>query len=291
MRRARVNKSFLLFASALSLLFAACSERKPSDVLEPSKLEAVLYDYHLVQSIINDMPSSERYKKDLYFDYVYDKHGVTSAEVDSALVYYARYPEALSEVYENLSVRIKNTQKRLAEEDTQFESHMPVAVVGDSADLWYETRVKLMYPSVLGNRFNFTVPSDTNFKANDRFEWSGEVMFLPDEADSVNHYLHLSLMAKLANDSVMSVDTMLYTSGAYNLLLTDTLGARLNTLYGNVYYKSKELGHDALLYGMRLMRYRKSATTASSPVDSIRSVANTLKTQSMQMDSGKELKR
>ena len=288
----KIVRNSALASCLVLLLLASCGEKhRRADVLAPKKLEAILFDYHLAQVIVNDLPSTERYKKDLYFDYVYDKHGVTSAEVDSALVYYARYPEALSEVYENLSVRIKNTQKRLAEEDTQFESHMPVAVVGDSADLWYETRVKLMYPSVLGNRFNFTVPSDTNFKANDRFEWSGEVMFLPDEADSVNHYLHLSLMAKFANDSVMSVDTMLYTSGAYNLLLTDTLGARLNTLYGNVYYKSKELGHDALLYGMRLMRYRKSATTASSPVDSIRSVANTLKTQSMQMDSGKELKR
>lgn len=288
----KIVRNSALASCLVLLLLASCGEKhRRADVLAPKKLEAILFDYHLAQVMINDLPSTERYKKDLYFDYVYDKHGVTSAEVDSALVYYARYPEALSEVYENLSVRIKNTQKRLAEEDTQFESHMPVAVVGDSADLWYETRVKLMYPSVLGNRFNFTVPSDTNFKANDRFEWSGEVMFLPDEADSVNHYLHLSLMAKFANDSVMSVDTMLYTSGAYNLLLTDTLGARLNTLYGNVYYKSKELGHDALLYGMRLMRYRKSATTASSPVDSIRSVANTLKTQSMQMDSGKELKR
>ena len=288
----KIVRNSALASCLVLLLLASCGEKhRRADVLAPKKLEAILFDYHLAQVMINDLPSTERYKKDLYFDYFYDKHGVTSAEVDSALVYYARYPEALSEVYENLSVRIKNTQKRLAEEDTQFESHMPVAVVGDSADLWYETRVKLMYPSVLGNRFNFTVPSDTNFKANDRFEWSGEVMFLPDEADSVNHYLHLSLMAKFANDSVMSVDTMLYTSGAYNLLLTDTLGARLNTLYGNVYYKSKELGHDALLYGMRLMRYRKSATTASSPVDSIRSVANTLKTQSMQMDSGKELKR
>lgn len=288
----KIVRNSALASCLVLLLLASCGEKhRRADVLAPKKLEAILFDYHLAQVMINDLPSTERYKKDLYFDYVYDKHGVTSAEVDSALVYYARYPEALSEVYENLSVRIKNTQKRLAEEDTQFESHMPVAVVGDSADLWYETRVKLMYPSVLGNRFNFTVPSDTNFKANDRFEWSGEVMFLPDEADSVNHYLHLSLMAKFANDSVMSVDTMLYTSGAYNLLLTDTLGARLNTLYGNVYYKSKELGHDALLYGMRLMRYRKSATTASSPVDSIRSVPNTLKTQSMQMDSGKELKR
>lgn len=288
----KIVRNSALASCLVLLLLASCGEKhRRADVLAPKKLEAILFDYHLAQVMINDLPSTERYKKDLYFDYVYDKHGVTSAEVDSALVYYARYPEALSEVYENLSVRIKNTQKRLAEEDTQFESHMPVAVVGDSADLWYETRVKLMYPSVLGNRFNFTVPSDTNFKANDRFEWSGEVMFLPDEADSVNHYLHLSLMAKFANDSVMSVDTMLYISGAYNLLLTDTLGARLNTLYGNVYYKSKELGHDALLYGMRLMRYRKSATTASSPVDSIRSVVNTLKTQSMQMDSGKELKR
>ena len=260
-------------------------------MLAPKKLEAILFDYHLAQVMINDLPSSERYKKDLYFDYVYDKHGVTSAEVDSALVYYARYPEALSEVYENLSARIKNTQKRLADETTQFESHKPITVVGDSADLWYETRLKLMYPSVLGNRFDFTIPADTNFKANDSFEWSGEVMFLPDEVDSVNHYIHISLMVKFANDSVLSVDTMLYTSGTYSLLLDDTIGVRLNNLSGNVYYKGKMQGHDALLYGMRLMRYRKHVGSESFQMISARSVADTLKMQSLQMISDKELKR
>lgn len=288
----RLVRNSALASCLVLLLLVSCGEKnRRADVLAPKKLEAILFDYHLAQVMINDLPSTERYKKDLYFDYVYEKHGVTSAEVDSALVYYARYPEALSEIYANLSDRVKNTQKRLAEEDIQVESHQPVAVVGDSADLWYETRVKLMYPSVLGNRFDFTIPSDSNFKANDCFEWSGEVMFLPDEPDSANHYLHLSLMAKFANDSVLSVDTLLYASGAYNLLLTDTLGARLKTLHGNAYYKSKKPGHDALLYGMRLMRYRNSSLPTFSSVDSLRPVANTLKTQSILMVSGKELKR
>lgn len=286
-----VRNSTLVFCLGLLLLASCGKGNRRAEVLPPKKLEAILFDYHLAQVMINDLPSTERYKKDLYFDYVYDKHGVTSAQVDSALVYYARYPEALAEVYENLTIRIKNTQKRLAEEDTQFESHKPVAVVGDSADLWYETRVKLMYPSVLGNRFDFTVPSDTNFKANDRFEWSGEVMFLPDEVDSVHHYLHVSLMARFANDSVLSVDTMLYTSGVYTLLLADTIGTRINNLYGSVYYKSNKQGHDALLYGMRLMRYRKPVSAESFQKTSTRSLSDTLKMQSLQMVSGKELKR
>ena len=286
-----VRNSVLLLCLCLFLFVSCAKGNRRADVLAPKKLEAILFDYHLAQVMINDLPSSERYKKDLYFDYVYDKHGVTSAEVDSALVYYARYPEALSEVYENLSVRIKNTQKRLADETTQFESHKPITVVGDSADLWYETRLKLMYPSVLGNRFDFTIPADTNFKANDSFEWSGEVMFLPDEVDSVNHYIHISLMVKFANDSVSSVDTMLYTSGTYSLLLDDTIGVRLNNLSGNVYYKGKKQGHDALLYGMRLMRYRKHVGSESFQMISARSVADTLKMQSLQMISDKELKR
>ena len=83
--RKQIRNNALILCLGI-LLFASCWERQRVNVLTPKKLEAVLYDYHLAQVMTNDLGYSERYMKDLYFSYVLDKHGVTSAEIDSALV-------------------------------------------------------------------------------------------------------------------------------------------------------------------------------------------------------------
>ena len=255
MRRARVNKSFLLFVSALLLLFAACSERKPSDVLEPSKLEAVLYDYHLVQSIINDMPSSERYKKDLFFDYVYDKHKVTKAEFDSSLVYYARYPKELSEVYTNLSERIARDIQRIEDSEMPEVKREPISVAGDSVDLWYDTRVIPLTSSPLGNRYSFTIPVDSNFKSGDHIEWGGEAILLNTVSDSLRNYLYLNLKVAYANDSVLVADTLMYASGSYRLSVADTTDVK--SIKGTVYLKGNDASHHALMVHPHLLREHK----------------------------------
>ena len=104
MKRSSIDRVLLIIVVVLSI---ACTDKRKVDVLSTTKLEAVLRDYHLAQVIIGDLPSNQRYKKDLYFKYVYDKHGVTKAEIDSSLVYYARHPEGLAEVYANLSKRVE----------------------------------------------------------------------------------------------------------------------------------------------------------------------------------------
>ena len=257
MRKARANRSLPLFATVLLLLVSACSERKPSDVLDPSKLEAVLYDYHLVQSIINDMPSSERYKKDLFFDYVFDKHEVTRAEFDSSLVYYARYPETLSEVYVRLSERIAHDIQRIEESELPEVKREPISVAGDSVDLWYDTRVIPLTSSPLASRFTFTIPADTNFRPGDHIAWGGEAILLHTVSDSLRHYLYLNLTVTYANDSVQVADTLMYASGDYRLSVADTTDVMVKSIKGTAYLKGHDASHQALMVHPHLLREHK----------------------------------
>lgn len=265
----RKLRNSLLVLPAVLLLWTSCGEKKPVGVLPPERLEAILYDYHLAQVMVSDMPSAERYKKDLYFDYVYDKHGVTQAQMDSSLVYYARYPKALSQIYINLSLRLERDLQRLENLGQQVIARTPIPVVGDSADLWYDARLKLFNSSPLTNHLAFTIPNDTNFKVNDRFEWSGEAVFLHDKTDSLKRYLQLALTAEFANDSLVSVDTVLYDSGPFVLHLTDTAGLQLSKLYGNVFYKNNGLPSTTLLHDIRLIRYRYVEPSDTLRLDSI----------------------
>ena len=255
MKRNRAN-SLLLIAALVLLVLSACSGKRKGNVLPTAKLEAVLYDYHLEQVIVNDLPVKERYKKDLYFAYVYDKHGVTKAEVDSSLVYYARYPEGLSDIYANLSKRIEADIKRMENEDKPFKAREAVAVVGDSVDLWYDTRLVQMTSSPLANgRYTFTIPTDTNFHAGDRLTWSGKALFLQGGVDSLHRYLHLNLKVRYMNDSIASADTLLYTSGSFALMVTDS--AVVKSIDGTAYLKSSDERERLLLVEPALLRCRR----------------------------------
>ena len=255
MRRFRTNNRLLALLVGVLSLLAACSNERKGDVLSPSKLEAILYDYHLAQVIVADLPLAQRYKKELYFAHVYKKHGVTKAEVDSSLVYYARYPEGLSEVYDNLSSRIEADIKRIENDDRPVRLREPVAVVGDSVDLWYDTRLVQMNSSPLaGNRYTFSIPTDTNFKSGDRLTWSGTVLFLHREVDSLRHYLHLDLRVKYLNDSIVSADTLLYTSGDFSIMVTDS--AVVKSIDGTAYLNSADGAGQLLLVAPRLLRCR-----------------------------------
>ena len=248
------------------LLCSACSGKRNDDVLPSAKLEAVLYDYHIAQAIVNDLPASQRFKKDLYFDYVYSKHGVTKAEVDSSLVYYARHPKGLSEIYENLSVRVKADLQRLDNEDKPLPVRQPQPIVGDSANLWYDVLFVEMNASPLDNRYSLTIPTDTNFRPLDRIVWGGEVVFLDDEVDSLYKYIHLNLRVAYMNDSIVSADTLLYTSGSFSISVTDS--AVVKRVDGEAYLKSTDADERVLILSPSLMRYRGSSDTLTVVADS-----------------------
>lgn len=255
MRKNRTNKIWILLA--VVVLLVACHNGRPSDVLPPEKLEAVLYDYHLVQVIVNDMPSNERYKKDLYFDYIYDKHKVTKAEIDSSLVYYARYPKDLSDIYVRLSARIESDIQRIEEADIPVVTREAISVVGDSVDLWYDASLIQLMVSPINNRYSFMVPVDTNFKSGDHIEWGGKALFLNTVTDSLHNYLYLNLTVTYDNDSLIVADTLMYGTGDYRLTVTDTSDVLVKSINGSAYLKGQENTNHVLMIQPRLLREHK----------------------------------
>lgn len=249
-------------------LLTACADRRKAAVISPAKLEAVLYDYHLAQVVVGDLPSNQRYTKDLYFDYVYAKHGVTKAEIDSSLAYYSRYPEGLSEIYVSLSDRIKAEIERLSIEDQPIKVRGAVAIAGDSVDLWYDFPVVQMTSSPLGNnRYAFTIPTDSNFRAGDRLAWSGKAMFLQGRVDSLHRYLHLNLKVTYMNDSIVSADTLLYTSGSFSLAVSDS--ALVRSIDGTAYLKSRNADERLLIMSPSLVRCRRVELSDTLRVDTL----------------------
>lgn len=252
----RIHKNSLLLLVVV-LLLSACDKHKPEGLLPPAKLEALLYDYHLVQAIVNDIPSSERYKKDCYFDYIYAKHGVTKEELDSSLVYYARYPDGLADIYTRLSERIAQDIQRIEDAEIPEVKREPITIEGDSVDMWYDARIIQLMASPIENRYSFMVPVDTNFKSGDRIEWGGEVLFLNTVTDSLCNYLYLDLAVTYTNDSLLVADTLMYASDTYSLVVSDTSDVIIKSIKGSAYLKGEGGSNRVLLLQPRLIRERK----------------------------------
>ena len=75
-------KRFSPLIILLILSIVAC-EKRPQGVMSSGKMEDVLYDYHLMQGMIDQLPSDERIEKgEDYINAVFEKHGITQAEFD-----------------------------------------------------------------------------------------------------------------------------------------------------------------------------------------------------------------
>lgn len=263
--RKRLHNTYLLIAGIALVLYSACSDKREAGVIPPDKMEDILYDYHLIQAIVNDMPPNERYKKELYFEYLYSKHGVNAAEIDSSLVYYARYPKDLAMVYEKLSSRLEQEIQHIEKENVPITNRTAQSVTGDSANLWYDAILIELTPSPISNRYQFTIPTDTNFHLNDCIEWSGHTLFLQESSDSLSGYLHLSLLVKYANDTSLAADTLLYASGNFTLQVTDTTGVMVRSVEGTAYYKESDAKGRVLMIHPELMRYHTAKCDSTSP--------------------------
>ena len=199
---------------SLLLLLAGCRVERPKEIISPAQLEDVLYDYHLAQIMGADLTGENAYKRSLYMEYVYSKHHITREQLDSSLVWYARYPKNLSSIYEHLEHRADVEMERIKRMQEETEHRGPKAVEGDSADLWYDNRTVVLMPLPLTNRVSYTIPVDTNFHLCDIFEWTFNVRYFPRKTS-----WH-EVMAQLS-DAV--VDTLSTETAVADSLLVDSL--------------------------------------------------------------------
>ena len=131
-RRIQWYYSVILLAFGLT----ACQVKRPDTVISDAKMENVLYDFHIAKAMGEEVPYSESYKRVLYIESVYRKHGITQADFDTSMVWYARHPDALTKVYEKVNQRLKaerdGINHLIALRDNKPKESSP----GDSIDVW-----------------------------------------------------------------------------------------------------------------------------------------------------------
>ena len=109
---------------AMLLVLAGCKPGVPDEVIQPDDMEDILYDYYVAQGIATlpgQQSGSEDYRRDMYFNSVLNKHGVTRAEFDSSLVYYYTRADRFVEIYKNIPERMSDDALELGATEGEVE--------------------------------------------------------------------------------------------------------------------------------------------------------------------------
>ena len=265
----------------LAFSLTACQVKRPKDVLPDAKMESVLYDYHTAKAMGEEVSYNESYKRLLYVESVFKKYGITQANFDSSMVWYARNPEILTKVYEKVNLRLKADRDGLNHLIAMRDNKPKESLPGDSIDVWAWQHIYQLTGMPLDNKITFTLPSDSNFQDRDTLRWSVRFRFHNGMPDS----LHAPLMAMQIlydNDSVISSSQKIKKAGFETISLSaDSIG-KIKEVRGFIYYPLQKSSKSLLADRISLMRYHADSLVIA-PTDSI--AADSLKKDSLRKDS------
>ena len=263
---------------AMACGLAACDVERPNAVLSDAVMEDVLYDYHIAKAFGEQTSRNENYKRVLYVDYVYKKHGITEAQFDSSMVWFSRHPDVLSEIYRKVTERLRAEEEHIERLVALRENKPLTSRAGDSVDVWAWQRIYQLSGKPMDNRIAFTLPSDSNFKARDTLRWSIHFVFSGEAYDSLDAPV-MAMQMRFTNDSVIGDFVRVHEAGTRMLTLTgDTLGD-IKEVNGFIYYPRQRETKTLVMNKISLMRYHASA------IDSLTLAKDTLASDVLRKDT------
>lgn len=248
------------------LFLVSCKKGIPDEVIKPTEMENLLYDYQIARAMSDNLPYTDNYQKSLYLDYVFEKHHTTRADFDSSMVWYTRNSDVLLKVYKNVSKRLKQRQGELnhliALRDKKPKETQP----GDSIDIWYADRMQRLSQAELFRKLDFVIPADTNFKKHDRFVWRMRYTFLADGKNTGGKAIQ-GMSIRFENDSVASIWKSVNRSGLDSLCLKADSSYTIKEISGFVYYTDTvhHFPNQLLLDHISLVRYHAKESKSMKP--------------------------
>ena len=237
-------------------LLTSCGKEIPDEIIQPDKMEKVLYDYHLMLSVSENSKNTEKAASK---NYIFKKHGITPADFDSSMVWYTRESKELMSIYENLNKRFKREYEhttRLLESREDFDSRTFVS--GDTVDVWIKEKLLWFTKAPLNKQQTFEIKADTTFHEKDAFLWNMDYSFFA-EGEAI-----MGLNVVYENDSVIGMTKSVTQSGLQSIYLHTDSAFNIKSLNGFIYVPEiQDKKPNILVHNISLTRYHKMETTDS----------------------------
>ena len=243
-------------------LLSSCGKEIPDEIIQPSKMEKVLYDYHLTLGMSENSKNTE---KEARKKYVFQKHGITAADFDSSMVWYTRESQELMGIYENLNKRFKREYEhieRLLESREEINTRSFAS--GDTVNIWMKEDILWFTKAPLNNKLTFEIKADTTFHQRDAFDWNMDWYFMA-EGEAI-----MGLNVIYDNDSVIGITKSITESGSQSIYLHTDSAYNIKSLNGFVYVPQNQAKQpNILLHKINLTRYHMPEPKDSLSTDSI----------------------
>ncbi|WP_439185271.1 DUF4296 domain-containing protein [Carboxylicivirga taeanensis] len=162
---------YFFYTLLLVFLISSCSTRPkvPADLPDEDEMALVLADIYHLESVLGQTRlsynTSQEDKLSGYYRYVLEKHHISKAEFDTAMVWYSANPTVLADVYDEvieiLSRRDAELKNKMNKEK-EIQNTMPK--VAGRVDLWNDTtafQIPFNEADSLDNRVPFSIDVDS----------------------------------------------------------------------------------------------------------------------------------
>lgn len=255
----------------LLILFAACDDH-PQNVLSRGKMEDVLYDYHIMQGIVNDLPAEEREAKGQdYMNAVFEKHGITEAQFDSSIVYYNRHTKDLHKIYSNLKERYTAVNEEIQLVNGNNDMMAIFSTGGDTTNLWNSAKLLTLRNKELLNKESFTIHADTSFRRRDQFILTLSPIFIKERREDYDINLHVGLSVLYASGKHIGTTRVINNDGTQQLTLQTSKDEDIKSITGFFYYKGKKESRNlCLIDNISLIRMHEKEPEKVEVADSVK---------------------
>ena len=202
----------------IPLVFSNCKPRVPRKFLSPSKMEAILYDYHLAEAAMSFDETGDTLLPRVYRLAVLKKHGVSEADFDSSMVYYTRHADRLHDIYEHLAKKLTEEALALGASASEINQVISISGTGDTTNIWPGDRSVILFQHPGYNAYSFLLKADSTFQTGDAFALCFDTKFI--FQDGVRDGVAL-LSVKFANDSVASQMARLSVDSRFRVDIAD----------------------------------------------------------------------
>ena len=201
----------------LALLVVSCKPTIPSEYIQPSEMEDMLYDYHISMAMVNREGYTD-VKQKAYKLAVMKKYGVSEEKFDRSLQYYMRHTEKLHDIYVDLTKRLENEARSQGASESELAQYGNITSKGDTTDIWRGKRSLILSPYAPVDRETFEIKADTAFHKGDRLLMSFDSQFIIQDGmrDAI-----IMMVVTYTNDSIITQYQHI-TSDSRNTLTIDT---------------------------------------------------------------------
>jgi hypothetical protein len=268
-----------LMLCGLLCLFVACDPEMPSDVIPPSRMEAILYDYHVAQAMAEESYDSVEERRYLYVQAVFRKHNVDEADFDSSMVWYSAHADHLTKIYRSLAERYEAEAKAYGGGNVENELYANLDNGGDTANIWTGRTFYVLRPNRVEGKMEFTL-KDSTFRRGDSFLWRFKPRFICKEGAHVGYS---AIIIRYTNGKVKSMSRRVDGDYEVKMELAADEKRDIRELYGFIYFPSME---EVKTYRMMavsdvaLIRFHRP-----EPLEKDTLVADTLKADTLLRDT------